>query len=77
VSDNGPGIPPDKLDVIFEPFVRLGSDAEVTGSGLGLAISREMARAMGGALTASSEVGCGTCFTLELPLSTRLASTGE
>jgi len=74
VRDDGPGIPRDKLDVIFEPFVRLGVDAEVMGSGLGLAISREMARAMGGELTVESEVGHGTCFTLELPISTRLAT---
>ena len=74
VRDDGPGIPRDKLDVIFEPFVRLGVEAEVMGSGLGLAISREMARAMGGELTVESEVGHGTCFTLELPLSTRLAT---
>jgi PAS domain S-box-containing protein len=74
VSDTGPGIPLDKLDVIFEPFVRLGSETDVMGSGLGLAISREMARAMGGELTAASQMGRGTCFTLELPISTRLAS---
>jgi len=75
VRDDGPGIPGDKLEVIFEPFVRLGVDADVTGSGLGLAISREMARAMGGDVTVDSEVGRGTCFKLELPLSTRLATT--
>jgi PAS domain S-box-containing protein len=73
VTDNGPGIPADKLDVIFEPFVRLAAESDAMGSGLGLAISREMARAMGGEIRAKSDVGRGTCFTLELPLSTRLA----
>lgn len=73
VMDNGPGIPRDKHEAIFQPFVRLGSNTAIAGSGLGLAISREMARALGGDVTVTSELGSGARFVLRLPLSTRLA----
>ena len=68
VSDTGAGIPADKLDVIFEPFVQLsrGLTQHNEGTGLGLAISRDLARAMNGELRAESEVGRGSRFTLEL-----------
>jgi signal transduction histidine kinase len=70
VRDSGRGIPPERLSTIFEPFVQV--DRELTekahqGVGLGLAISRELARAMGGDLTAASEPGAGSTFTLRLP----------
>jgi PAS domain S-box-containing protein len=69
VRDTGAGIPADKLQVIFEPFVQVGrtltSDHE--GTGLGLAISRDLARAMGGDITVVSTVGEGSTFTLALP----------
>ncbi|MGE5099944.1 MAG: PAS domain-containing protein [Deltaproteobacteria bacterium] len=71
VRDTGIGIPADKLDVIFDPFVQVS--AELTrrhdGTGLGLAISRDLARAMGGDLTVESTLGVGSTFTLSLPLS--------
>jgi signal transduction histidine kinase len=69
VSDNGPGIPGDKLAVIFEPFVQLASGLTDRrgGVGLGLSISRDLARAMHGELTVESTVGAGSRFTLELP----------
>jgi signal transduction histidine kinase len=69
VTDTGPGIPRDKLDHIFEPFVQLarGRSATVVGTGLGLAISRDLARAMGGDLTVHSRVGRGSTFILSLP----------
>ncbi len=69
VSDTGPGIPRDKLDQIFEPFVQLarGRTTGVVGTGLGLAISRDLARAMGGDLTVHSRVGRGSTFILTLP----------
>jgi PAS domain S-box-containing protein len=70
VSDSGIGIPTDKLDVIFEPFVQV--DAKYTrtrdGVGLGLAISRDLARGMGGSLVVESVEGEGSTFTLTLPL---------
>ncbi|HEY6828052.1 MAG TPA: GAF domain-containing sensor histidine kinase, partial [Gemmatimonadaceae bacterium] len=69
VADTGPGIPPTKLEAIFEPFVQLGGNlTRVTeGTGLGLAISRELARAMGGDVTVKSTFGAGATFTLTLP----------
>ena len=69
VRDTGVGIPPEKLQAIFEPFVQL--DRSLTssqeGSGLGLAISRDLARAMGGDLWAESPAGGGSTFVLQLP----------
>ncbi len=69
VSDTGRGVPPDKLESIFDPFVQIErrrvADSQ-QGVGLGLAISRELARAMGGELTAESRVGEGSTFTLTL-----------
>jgi signal transduction histidine kinase len=69
VTDTGPGIPAQKLDAIFEPFVQLdnGLTRATAGTGLGLAISRELARAMGGDLAATSTFGYGSTFTLTLP----------
>ena len=70
VSDTGRGIAADQLERVFEPFVQV--DARLTrtqeGVGLGLAISRDLARGMGGNLTAESTVGEGSRFTLSLPL---------
>jgi signal transduction histidine kinase len=69
LSDNGPGIAPENLQTIFEPFVQLtaGLANREGGVGLGLAISRDLARAMKGDLTANSTVGVGSRFTLTLP----------
>jgi len=69
VTDTGAGIPADKLEAIFEPFVQLGRSLSSAheGTGLGLAISRELARAMNGNLTVSSTLGSGSTFTLSLP----------
>jgi signal transduction histidine kinase/CheY-like chemotaxis protein len=66
VADNGPGIPPDKQDLVFDEF-RQGDD-DTAGTGLGLAISRRLARAMGGDVTVESEPGAGAVFHLHLPL---------
>jgi PAS domain S-box-containing protein len=67
VTDSGKGIPPDKLEAIFEPFVQLKPKGAVTqGTGLGLPISRRLATAMGGSLNATSEIGKGSTFTLRL-----------
>jgi signal transduction histidine kinase len=69
VTDTGIGIPPDKLDQIFEPFVQLarGQTAGAVGTGLGLSISRDLARAMGAELSAVSKLDEGSTFTLSLP----------
>jgi PAS domain S-box-containing protein len=69
VRDNGPGIPADKLEAIFDPFVQLGRTLTSTheGAGLGLAISRDLARAMNGDVRVESVEGYGATFTLSLP----------
>ena len=69
VRDTGRGIPADKFETIFEPFVRIdtGYSRPTEGTGLGLAISRDLARAMGGDLTVASTLGKGSTFTLKLP----------
>jgi PAS domain S-box-containing protein len=71
VADTGRGIPADKLEAIFEPFVQLGRSLSSAheGTGLGLAISRDLARAMSGDLTATSVERSGSTFKLTLPRS--------
>ena len=67
VADTGDGIPADKLESAFEPYVQLGdSTSRVAGSGLGLAISREFVHGMGGTLTATSTMGKGSHFMIWL-----------
>jgi signal transduction histidine kinase len=69
VIDTGTGIPADRLESVFEPFVQVnGSSARrAGGTGLGLSISRDFARGMGGQLLVASELGKGSAFTLVLP----------
>jgi signal transduction histidine kinase/CHASE3 domain sensor protein len=70
VSDTGPGIPADRLNAIFEPFVQVDSalTREQSGAGLGLAISKDLTRAMRGDLTVESELGIGSTFSVKLQL---------
>ena len=69
VSDTGPGVPPDKFEAIFEPFVQLGRSltSRHEGTGLGLAISRDLARAMHGDLYVETAPSGGATFVLTLP----------
>ncbi len=73
VEDNGPGIPREKQEAVFEPFVQLdrGLTRTTDGTGLGLAISRGLARGMGGDVQLRSDVGVGSVFTVTVPLATR------
>jgi signal transduction histidine kinase len=70
VVDSGVGIPPDRLEEIFESFRQV--DGGVTrrhgGTGLGLTICRSLAHAMGGDISVASTFGVGSTFTIELPL---------
>jgi PAS domain S-box-containing protein len=68
ITDTGVGIPADKLDAVFEPFVQVRSDytRQVEGTGLGLAISRDLARGMGGDLRVTSRLGAGSTFEVVL-----------
>jgi signal transduction histidine kinase len=69
VEDTGAGIAPEQMERVFEPFVQVesGYTRRHEGAGLGLAISRRLARSMGGEVTAQSEPGTGSRFTLWLP----------
>ena len=65
VADNGPGIPADRIDKIFEPFYTTKPIG--AGTGLGLYISYNMAMKQGGDLTAANRPGGGAEFTLRIP----------
>ncbi len=66
VSDTGPGIPPDKLKEIFDPFF----STKEKGMGMGLSIARTIVEAHGGQLTAENRAGRGAMFRMRLPLAT-------
>ncbi|WP_437318273.1 AAA family ATPase [Sorangium sp. So ce385] len=69
VEDTGPGIAPEHLERIFEPFEQAPTEgAPVEGTGLGLAISRRIVEQMGGALRVESQPGQGSVFEFEVPL---------
>jgi PAS domain S-box-containing protein len=70
VRDNGIGIPVDRQDAVFEPFVQLDRSLTQTreGVGLGLAISRDLARGMDGELSVESRPGHGASFVVTLPV---------
>jgi signal transduction histidine kinase len=65
VYDNGEGIPQEVLERVFDPFFTTKTQG---GTGLGLAISRRIVEEAGGAITAESETGRGTSFTVRLPV---------
>jgi signal transduction histidine kinase len=73
VSDNGPGIPPERLEEIFQPFV----STKGKGMGLGLSICREIVEGHGGRVEVESHPGAGTTFTLLLPLYEEPARAAE
>lgn len=73
VEDTGPGISATELEKIFEPYAQGMAAREmaapsVAGTGLGLTISRDLARLMGGEISAHSQLGRGSKFRLVLPL---------
>jgi PAS domain S-box-containing protein len=67
VTDTGPGIAPDRIDLLFSPFERLGAETtDERGIGLGLALTKSLVKAMGGTIGVESEVGVGSTFSVEL-----------
>ncbi|MDD2863209.1 MAG: ATP-binding protein [Methylococcales bacterium] len=69
VTDSGVGIPENKLEELFKPFVQLVQEnADVKGTGLGLAISKSLIELMGGHISVSSVLGEGSTFKIELPV---------
>jgi PAS domain S-box-containing protein len=68
VTDQGPGIPPEHIDRVFERFYRGDSARGGGGTGLGLAIAKEIVEAHGSTLSLDSAPGAGTTFWFELPL---------
>jgi len=69
VVDDGPGIAPERVDRLFQPFERLGAEAgPVEGTGIGLALSRHLAEAMGGRMGVQTEPGRGATFWIDMPL---------
>ena len=69
VDDQGPGVPPEQRERIFEPFYRLpGASEREGGVGLGLALVRQIAERHGGSVTCDNRPGGGARFTLRLPV---------
>lgn len=73
VSDQGNGIAPEDQGHIFEPFYRTKDVGEITGTGLGLNIVKDCVDLHGGRVTVDSTLGCGSTFTIWLPLATEPA----
>jgi signal transduction histidine kinase/DNA-binding response OmpR family regulator len=82
VVDTGVGIPRDRLDVIFQPFVQAGAhrEKEIQGTGLGLSIVKRLAEMMGGTVTVTSTPDTGSVFSLRFPdvlISARLPASAK
>jgi signal transduction histidine kinase/CheY-like chemotaxis protein len=80
IQDTGVGIPQDKLDAIFKPFVQAGAhlDKEKQGTGLGLSIVKRLTEIMGGTVTVASVMEQGSIFHLRfpnVPISARLPAS--
>jgi len=80
IQDTGVGIPQDKLDAIFKPFVQAGAnlEKEKQGTGLGLSIVKRLTEIMGGTVTVASVLGQGSAFHLRfpnVPISSRLPAS--
>jgi two-component system sensor histidine kinase BaeS len=78
VTDNGPGIPAEQLERIFERFTRgdAGLTQRVGGTGLGLAISKSLVELHGGSIAAESTVGQGSTFRVRLPVAAAQPAPG-
>lgn len=70
VQDNGQGMSPEYMEVMFDPFTREQNTTtnKIQGTGLGMAITKSLVELMGGTISVESELGKGSCFTVELEL---------
>ncbi len=77
ISDNGPGIPPEHLEQVFDRFYQVvgKNHPESVGTGIGLALCRELAMLMGGQISVESRLQVGTTFLLSIPLKEILNGT--
>ena len=76
VTDEGIGIAPEHVELVFERFRRVGGDSRVRGMGLGLYLCRGLVKAQGGRIEASSPgLGRGATFTVTLPIARGWAET--
>lgn len=79
VRDEGLGIPSDKIETLFEPFVQIREhqNSSVKGTGLGLSIIKRIIELHGGKVWIESEQGEGSCFSFTLPLQRKVEKVGE
>jgi protein-histidine pros-kinase len=69
VQDTGPGLKPEQVDALFQPFNRLGQEGgSEEGSGIGLVVTKRLVELMGGAIGVTSTHGTGSVFWIELPV---------
>lgn len=70
ITDTGKGFTVEQLNHLFEPFERFGAEnSQIEGTGLGLVITKDLIELMGGKITVESELGKGSRFIIEVPLS--------
>ena len=75
VQDTGPGISESMFPKLFAPFERLGAEHTSTeGTGIGLSVTKMLVELMGGNLEFSTQIGLGTCFYFDIPLSEEIRS---
>jgi signal transduction histidine kinase/CHASE3 domain sensor protein len=75
VSDSGQGISAEKMDLLFNPFERLGAEqTDVEGTGIGLVLSKRLVELMAGRIGVESKLGTGSTFWVELPVTAPPAS---
>ncbi|MGK7890210.1 MAG: PAS domain S-box protein [Leptolyngbyaceae cyanobacterium] len=76
VTDTGIGIAPDNISRLFQPFVQIDGalNRQHTGTGLGLALVKQIVELHGGQVGLTSELGEGSCFTIDLPYQTHVAA---
>ncbi len=75
VQDTGVGISEEDQQRVFEPFVQVGSQNTQKGTGLGLSITRRLVELMAGTLSVESKLGVGSCFRIQVPISSATETT--